>query len=160
MKKLIIPIVVVLACVVGYFAYSHQDDIIQSDNCTMYHAEDLRLMDLPKDKIDFSPVLSAFFYVRLREGNMPMTFSMSILRTNPLSETDSLSCRIDYKGVKLRVPLEIVKEETQKDGYLYTTQFYYNLSNLLKERGEDEVMEWMKSLPPFPQKIIKSIDVN
>jgi hypothetical protein len=159
MKKLIIPIVIVMACLVGYYAYSHQDNLTSVEKFVVVKSDNIRLMDFPKDKVDFSPMLSAFFYVRLREGDLPMTFPVSIISQKSVSPDEELLCTIRYRNVVLKAPLEILSVEQKETSVLYSAMFTYNLATLLKEKGEDEIIEWMKVLPASPQKIIASISI-
>lgn len=162
MKKFVIPIVLLLvaAFMVGFFALYHKEEIIPEEKFTVVRVDELRILDMPKSQIDFSPIVSAILYTHLKDHDLHLTLPVSVLSTRLLTTSDSLFCGFDYNGHKIynQLNFDNLKEHAgegslsvgeytkQKNAYLYCLQLDYDLATLLSNMDEMEVLDYVASM--------------
>lgn len=158
MKRWGIWLLSLLLIGVVFYAFVYYKPIAKSENnWTLYHADDVCLMSLPIRNIDYSPILTAVFLTRLREGNLPLTFNFSVMSAEEILPSDTLLCVLKHQSKVLESPLSEIKV-TPKDGnYLYVGKFEYDISDLLATMDEMEILEWMKTFPVAPESIVQYV---
>ncbi|MBO7635003.1 MAG: hypothetical protein J6S89_00315 [Paludibacteraceae bacterium] len=169
MKKIIIPVILILiaAIVVGFFSLYHEEEIVQEERYSVVQVGEMRVMDIPKSKIDFSPIVSAILYTHLRDHDLTLSFPVTIQSTREFFPTDSLYCGFEYKDKKIynrldlnnlteqveNGPLKVGEFSKRKNVYMYCLQLDFDLSSLLSDMDEMDVLSYVASIPsPMKEK--------
>lgn len=143
---------------VAFFAFVYYKPMAKHENnWTLYRADDVCLMSLPIQNIDYSPILSAVFLTHLREHDLPLTFNFSVMSAEKLFPSDSIVCVLNHSGVEMSSVLSDLQMNPMDGNFLYEGNFKYNLSDLLVKMDEMEILELMKTFPASPESIIKFV---
>ncbi len=149
---LIVGLCLMLA--VGLFAWFNMDGVKQEQRFSVVETSELQIMDIEKGKLDFSPIVSAILYSNLKDGHLPVSFTLEVVALEP-SLPDSLYAGFVHKNVRLMALTTQQSVENRGDFYVFTCRFGYDASALLSQMEEMEVLEFLKSLPNVvpPQKV-------
>ena len=158
MKRWGIILLGLLLLGVAFYAFVYYKPMAKHENnWTLYRADDVCLMSLPIQNIDYSPILSAVFLTRLREHDLPLSFKFSVMSAEELLPSDSIICVLNHYGMEMKSSLNDLQATPMDGNFLYEGKFEYNLSFLLDNMDEMEILELMKTFPASPENLIKFV---
>jgi hypothetical protein len=142
----VVLLLVVLLGVV-YFAWKNIDTLKSEISATVVETSELRVMDLEKSKIDFSPLVSAILYSHISEEDLPLTLSFKTICPPDFLGADTLWAGFEHAGVRLVAPVGTTILNETGESLLCEMTMIYEVSELKQQMSDMEIMEFLKSMP-------------
>lgn len=149
MKRYVAPLLIVITVVIAVLIYLfvHRSNLKMDEKMSVIEVQPLCIMELPKDQIDFSPLVSAILYSHLKENDLHLTFEFSVICPPNVLLTDSLQGGFSHNGRRLTSMLSCKKKVKEGKNQVYVLQFDYNVVSLVPEMGEMGTLEYLKGMP-------------
>lgn len=142
-----IVLLLVVLLGVAYFAWKNIDTLKSEAAATVVETSELRVMDLEKSKIDFSPLVSAILYSHISEEDLPLTLSFKTICPPDFLSADTLWAGFEHAGVRLVAPVGTTVLNETEESLLCEMTMIYEISGLKQQMSDMEIMEFLKSLP-------------
>ena len=148
MKRYWLPIVLVVTMIVAQFSYRLITKGTKENRQEVFQVEEVKLMDMKKSELDFSPIMSAMFYSNIVDGNFPMSFDFSYLSSTPINSSVPMYAGVECGKFRLTCPLQLPEPEVKDNLYVYRFSFHFNLCDLISNNKLDEmaVLDYAKTL--------------
>ena len=150
MKKNGFTYVVLLVAIllgIAYFAWKNIDTLKSEATIKVVETEELRIMDVEKSKIDFSPLISAILYSHLAEGDLPLTLSFKTVCPSNFLWPDTLWGGFEHAGVRFVAPLGIDVEKQTEDEMWCNMTMLCEITELYSEMEVVAIIEFLKNMP-------------
>lgn len=121
---------------------------------TILKFDDYKIMSVVVDYHWFSDIKKAYLTRKLKEGNLPISFSVSMSNSKK-RECKSIRCKIAYKDFCLEAPLENLTKKEYGLNNVYSGTFSCNLAEI-KEKSNDELISILSNLTVKDAKIYVS----
>ncbi len=113
--------------------------------------EEFKIMSIKQDSSSFSEAQSALFLKKLRYESLPVSALFCFTNSSSLGNPKEIVCRIAYKNIEIEKTIGELNISPENSLYKSSGIFSFNLSELNKNRTEQEILEFIKVFPQDTQ---------
>ena len=109
--------------------------------------EEFKIMSIKQDGTPFSDAQSALFLKKIRYESLPVSATLFFTNPSSLGNPKEITCRIVYKNIEIEQPVNDLNVSSENSFFKSSGVLSFNLSDLKKNRTEQEILEFIKAFP-------------